>query len=500
MVAITLGLLPRLETGRRLALIAAAVAVALAMLFAPGVGDLLTERLNTAIESGGTGRTAIWAVGLNVVPEHPIIGIGYGDFPSVINPENVRATILPVQTDVLDFPIGPHNIVVGVLVELGIVGLILLFGVARSLFRGRARSEAAVLARAVMIGFAVQSLFLGIANLKQVWLFVAIALGLAAAERLGQAATSAGRRDGGRRRRHRRAAPGPVRARRPAGRGAGARGRGRGCGTAADRTRRSRSDRRRRSRDAEGIDGEGRNRGRHAEAADGEAEGGRLEEPAAKAAPTGRRARPDARARGGRPARVDHRRDDGGHEAWAVRDPAAGRDAGPPAADQRGHRAAGADHAPAVRGRGSVTDDDRPRSVDWLTPNYPWAADPIPGSFHRTQARAVVRAGVGVRVIAPTPFAPFPLSRASERWRRYAAAPKRQTDESVEIVRPRYLAIPGEPGWAQVSRSVAAAARGAIGSHPAPLIHAHFITPGGMAARRLTREHGPAVRDHRPRP
>ena len=186
-VAILLGILPRLETGRRLVLIAAAAVVGLAMLFTPGVGDLLTERLNTAIESGGTGRTAIWAVGLNVVPEHPMIGIGYGDFPSVINPENVRATILPVQTDVLDFPIGPHNIVVGTLVELGIVGLILLFGVARSLFRGRAHAEAAVLARAVMIGFAIQSLFLGIANLKQVWLFAAITLGLAAAERLSQA-------------------------------------------------------------------------------------------------------------------------------------------------------------------------------------------------------------------------------------------------------------------------------------------------------------------------
>jgi O-antigen ligase len=185
-VAITLGLLPRLETGRRLALVAAAVVVGLAMLFTPGVGDLLTERLNTAIESGGTGRTAIWAVGLNVVPEHPIIGIGYGAFPSVINPENVRATILPVQTDVLDFPIGPHNIVVGVLVELGVVGLILLVGVARSFFRGRAGSEASVLARAVMIGFVIQSLFLGIANLKQVWLFAAITLGLAAGERLRQ--------------------------------------------------------------------------------------------------------------------------------------------------------------------------------------------------------------------------------------------------------------------------------------------------------------------------
>ena len=238
-----LGILPRLETGRRLALIVAAAVVALAMLLAPGVGDLLTERLNTAIESGGTGRTAIWAVGLNVVPEHPIIGIGYGDFPSVINPENVRATILPVQTDVLDFPIGPHNIVVGVLVELGVVGLILLFGVARSLFRGRARTEASVLARAVMIGFAVQSLFLGIANLKQVWLFLAIALGLAAAERLSQARRTRPASGRGRRRRHRRGrrpAPGAGAA------AASAPARGRRGGRPP--RRRSPSDRRRRSR------------------------------------------------------------------------------------------------------------------------------------------------------------------------------------------------------------------------------------------------------------
>ena len=39
---------------------------------------------------------------------------------------------------------------------------------------------------------------------------------------------------------------------------------------------------------------------------------------------------------------------------------------------------------------------------------------------------------------------------------------------------------------------MAAAARRATGNDPAPLIHAHFITPGGMAARRLTR------RDDRP--
>ena len=119
-----------------------------------------------------------------MVPEHPVIGIGFANFPTVINPENVRATVLPVQTDVLDVPIGPHNIVVGTLVELGVVGLILLFGVGRSFFLGRSRTEVAVLARAVMIGFVVQSLFLGIANLKQVWLFAAIVLGLAAADRL----------------------------------------------------------------------------------------------------------------------------------------------------------------------------------------------------------------------------------------------------------------------------------------------------------------------------
>ena len=131
----------------------------------------------------------------------------------------------------------------------------------------------------------------------------------------------------------------------------------------------------------------------------------------------------------------------------------------------------------------------RPASVDWLTPNYPWDGDPIPGSFHRTQARAVVRAGLPVRVVAPIPFAPFPLPRLNERWRRYARAPARQSDEGVDVVRPRYPAVPGEPAWAQVSRSVAGAAWRAMGRDHAPLIHAHFVVPSAMAAHRLWQRH-----------
>jgi teichuronic acid biosynthesis glycosyltransferase TuaC len=128
---------------------------------------------------------------------------------------------------------------------------------------------------------------------------------------------------------------------------------------------------------------------------------------------------------------------------------------------------------------------NRIERVDWLTPHYPWPANPIPGSFHRTQALALDRAGVQVRVVAPVPFAPPPLPLLSERWRRYAAAPRRSRDRGVDVERPRYLAVPGEPAWAVPGRSIALAAGRVLARDPAPLLHAHFVVPTGLAAVRL---------------
>jgi teichuronic acid biosynthesis glycosyltransferase TuaC len=133
-----------------------------------------------------------------------------------------------------------------------------------------------------------------------------------------------------------------------------------------------------------------------------------------------------------------------------------------------------------------VERDDDGMPVDWLTPHYPWEGDPIPGIFHQTQARALARTGTRVRVIAPIPFAPPPLPRLSEHWRRYADAPKEGRDGAIVIHRPRYLALPGQPGWALPGRNIAwAAGRIARTDPSADLIHAHFAVPSGLAARRL---------------
>lgn len=130
--------------------------------------------------------------------------------------------------------------------------------------------------------------------------------------------------------------------------------------------------------------------------------------------------------------------------------------------------------------------------VMWLVSSYPWSDNPSVGIFHGTATRALVRAGVGVTVVAPTPMAPWPLPLLRERWRLHASAPRRQTDAGVRVVRPRYPAVPGEPDWAGVDRLMARAARRArAGSwNDARLIHAHFAAPGGMAAWHLSRSTG----------
>lgn len=130
-------------------------------------------------------------------------------------------------------------------------------------------------------------------------------------------------------------------------------------------------------------------------------------------------------------------------------------------------------------------------NVLWLTTEYPWQGDPVGGIFHRTAARCLVQAGVGVTVVSPTPMAPWPLPRIRERWRRYAESPNRQLDGAVEILRPRYPVIPGDPAWSRIDASIDRVARGILAQRPEiDLIHAHYPAPMGMAAWRLARATG----------
>lgn len=130
-------------------------------------------------------------------------------------------------------------------------------------------------------------------------------------------------------------------------------------------------------------------------------------------------------------------------------------------------------------------------NVLWLTSQYPWPEDPVGGIFHRTAARSLVQAGVRVLVVSPTPVAPWPLPLIRERWRRYAHAPRHQDDRGVEVQRPRYPMVPGNPAWGRSDASIARVTRRILASNPEiQLIHAHYPAPMGMAAWRLRQSTG----------
>jgi hypothetical protein len=121
----------------------------------------------------GSGRTLIWQVGLQALRGHWLVGTGVGSFPE----SYARVYLSAYQHSSQGWMRPAHNVLVGMSVELGIIGLGLLltawFKTFRSLrviprsspnFAFRTACEAAILA------LAVQSLFIDPMWLKYIWL------------------------------------------------------------------------------------------------------------------------------------------------------------------------------------------------------------------------------------------------------------------------------------------------------------------------------------------
>lgn len=126
--------------------------------------------------------------------------------------------------------------------------------------------------------------------------------------------------------------------------------------------------------------------------------------------------------------------------------------------------------------------------VLWVTPTYPWDAEPIAGIFYRTQARALVRTGQEPIVVSPVPFVPWPLGHLRLRWRHHALAPSAEIDHGVRVLRPRYPNLPGEPSWAMPDRFLARAVLGVRGRWAgARVVHGHGAI-AGLAAWRVARK------------
>jgi O-antigen ligase len=175
-----------MEREPRLMLAVAVLACGIGVLVAsvPGVGDFLFGRAELSLATGGSGRTDIWVVGLSILASAPLLGVGLGNFGPAFTPYAIaQASGASNARGALFSGRGAHNVLLGTSAETGLLGgalLVAFFAVA--LFRSAGDRNNVI--RMALVSLYVQSMFLDILLQKQLWLFLAIAFGLASSRRL----------------------------------------------------------------------------------------------------------------------------------------------------------------------------------------------------------------------------------------------------------------------------------------------------------------------------
>ncbi len=170
--------IPRLEGRRRIISLAVIVAVIAIVIQIPGVTEFISQRTDTAISTGGAGRTDIWAIGLAIFATAPWIGVGIGNFPVANTADLAREALLPFQSGQGLENFAPHNIYVGTLVELGIIGFILLVAFLLPLVLRRGWGREGAVVQASLASLLVIGIFLDVLIRKEFWFFVGLASGL----------------------------------------------------------------------------------------------------------------------------------------------------------------------------------------------------------------------------------------------------------------------------------------------------------------------------------
>src|SRR5262249_2205824 len=138
---------------------------------------------------GGTGRTDLWKVSVKMWRDHPLEGVGTGNF-TVVEPRHALRNIdlPPVDPAVAD-PTAAHNTYLHVLTELGLIGFVAFAGFLvgslivawRSIKTLAARHERRleILARGLLIGtlgMLAAFVFITAQWQKQLWLLLGICL------------------------------------------------------------------------------------------------------------------------------------------------------------------------------------------------------------------------------------------------------------------------------------------------------------------------------------
>jgi O-antigen ligase len=132
----------------------------------------------------GTGRVDIWLVGLKIISAHPLLGVGWGNFGEGFD------EYLPDTSGIRIFlppGMGPHNVFLGALGELGVIGFALFStmivlsarGVWTVVFRFTCQDDRSMGALALgvalsLVGVLIASLFVDLRYRKYFWLLLAL--------------------------------------------------------------------------------------------------------------------------------------------------------------------------------------------------------------------------------------------------------------------------------------------------------------------------------------
>lgn len=132
--------------------------------------------LNSSKTQGGSGRTNIWAVGMEMVKDNPVVGVGLQNFPIRFR-NYIDITDFPDKGPVKRFR-DPHNIFLSVQSELGIIGTLIflsfLFLNIRELINRR-NQPIAILGLLLIFFILISGMVLTLLYRKYFWFIMGIA-------------------------------------------------------------------------------------------------------------------------------------------------------------------------------------------------------------------------------------------------------------------------------------------------------------------------------------
>lgn len=126
-----------------------------------------------------------------------------------------------------------------------------------------------------------------------------------------------------------------------------------------------------------------------------------------------------------------------------------------------------------------------------LSEMYPSSINSYLGSFIHRQNKALIEKGMGVKVISPVPWLPFPLSMR-EKWGKLNQIPQQEVLDGIEVYHPRRPMIPKRFHFHLNAflyyQSIRRLVKTLSKEFDFDIIHAHVALPDGMAGTLLKKE------------